>query len=520
MLIWDTATHKVIANLEGHTSFINSIAFWPRDKSLITASSDGSVRFWRTNSDGYKFDDRFPMDVSSSPAQVIAMSHDGNDAAIGYQNGAVRLIGRGAFLSSDYSIHEQTYLGQKSPVSSLSFAPGDKILATGREDGTIQLWARVKWHSLRSALEWSDPSEYQDLTTFKSHTEAVTSLDFSPDGNVLASSSKDHTVRLWEIGPQIFKLLPLRGASAVSTLALSADGKALAVGSVDATVTLCTTDAARNCTTWSSPTGSVKAMTLSPDGKMLAIAGPSNNVELWSVGLSNGQPITLAGHTDIVNAITFSRDGHRLATGSHDQTIRLWDVDSGRQLKMIQLDNPASRSIALSPDGSMLAYRVFGGVVIKSLNSEAKPVEIIVDRDNVATSIAFSATDSKMLAIGTQKGTVKLVKLAPPGSSPAIYRSEKLEGHAGPVNAVAFSPDGKTLASGGDDETIKLWSVASYKELITLKGHTKSVTSLVFEPNGKWLASGSYDNTVRFWYAATWDDFLHRPKIRIDERAF
>jgi len=71
--------------------------------------------------------------------------------------------------------------------------------------------------------------------------------------------------------------------------------------------------------------------------------------------------------------------------------------------------------------------------------------------------------------------------------------------HSGSVNSVAFSPDGKTLASGSDDKTIKLWNLSTDKVISTLTGHSGSVTSVAFSPDGKILASGSADNTINLW---------------------
>jgi WD40 repeat protein len=110
--------------------------------------------------------------------------------------------------------------------------------------------------------------------------------------------------------------------------------------------------------------------------------------------------------------------------------------------------------------------------------------------------VAFSP-DGKTLAFASQDETIRLWDVA------TWKERDPLKGHIGPGNSVAFSPDGKTLASASQDETIRLWDVATWKERATLKGHIGPVLSVVFSPDGKTLASAGYEPTVRLWDVAT-----------------
>jgi WD40 repeat protein len=210
--------------------------------------------------------------------------------------------------------------GHENDVSSLDFSPDGSILASGSWDGTIRLWDVSKGQPICEPL--------------RGHHNLVTSIAFSPDGSVLASASFNNTIRLWETstGQQIGE--PLQGhEDRVLCVAFSPDGSVLVSGSHDNTIRL-----------WDPSTGQqigeglpghtseVNSVAFSPDGLILVSAGGSNygeedgerTIRLWDV--STRQPIgePLRGHEDGVKSVAFSPDGSVLASGSSDGTIRLW----------------------------------------------------------------------------------------------------------------------------------------------------------------------------------------------------
>ena len=299
------------------------------------------------------------------------------------------------------------------------------------------------------------------------HSAFVTSVAFSADSQRLASGSRDATVRLWDMASRQLSGAPLSDVTgAINGVAFSSDGLTLAAAGRAGSLYLW--DAASGQLRSHSPATSndeIRSLAFSPDGKTVATGTAHRMIQLWeaATGQPMGQP--LVGHTDYVTGVAFSPDGKYLASNSPDGTARLWDLATGQQMgqplrgdKATQMKTSAG--IGYSPDGRTLAT--------------ANADEILL-WDVAAIQRTISET-----------------------TAPAPIA--RLRGHTDAVTSLAFSPDGKVLASGSADHTLLLWDLASRLPLgPALAGHTLPVTSVAFSPDGKRLASGSAENSVGIW---------------------
>ncbi len=291
------------------------------------------------------------------------------------------------------------------------------------------------------------------------HTDAVESVAFSPDGQLLASASDDGTIRLWNVATHQPAGAAIPGGSQMLSLAFSPDGQTLAAGISNATVRLWDVAGGywRGQPMANNP-GSVFSLAFSPDGKQLAGGGTVESIYLWDMatGQRVGQPLT--GHTNGVTRVSFSPDGKTLAGGSRDGTVQLWDAASDQPLgEPLTATAPNITSVAFSPDGKALAASSGSNGNVVVWDVAAKPPVLAASLSghtaNV-TSVAFSP-DGTVLASAGVDASVRLWNVA--ARSPA---GAPLMGASGPLTAVAFSPDGRTLATASADQTVTLWQVS------------------------------------------------------------
>jgi WD40 repeat protein/predicted Ser/Thr protein kinase len=292
-------------------------------------------------------------------------------------------------------------------------------------------------------------------------SNGLNSIAMSPNGNTLASGSRDGMLRLWKLTRKP-TTTPITGRALGEDLygenivAFSPDGKLLASGSDNHAIQLWDVDQGKLVTTLKGHSAWVSDLKFTPDGKHLISSSFDRTIKVWALGqTANIQPIatkTLRGHKAGISALALSLDSKTLVSSSFDNTITLWDLDSGKVRNTFQGNPNPVFALAISPNG-----------------------EILVS--------------------GNGDGTIQLWNLK------NTQLIQTIQAHQDEVRSLAISSNGRILASGSShkDNTIKIWKLPTGRPLSTLKGHSDEVRSIAFSPNGETLVSGSLDNTIKIW---------------------
>jgi WD40 repeat protein len=360
--------------------------------------------------------------------------------------------------------------------------------ATTEEPTSSWTWSRQKTRTAR---------------TLGDYAGAVNEIAYHPDGSLLATSSNDKTVRLWDAATGS-AVQVLRGhTSGVSPLAFSLDGKLLASASnwpggqrwgekIDTAVRTWDPGTGRRVQVLRGHAYAVNALAFSPDSRLLASASLDQTVKVWDDAdaprhtLTAKRLISRVLSNNPLWSVAFSPAGTWIAGGGNDKTVRLWDTVTGQpHTALTGLQRPV-RSVAFSPDGTLLAAHDDNEAMIWRLASEPGGSGHSID----GSGPSFSP-DGKLLI--TRRGNAALLWDTESGS---LHRS--LRGHTRRVECAVFSPDGRYVVTASSDHTAWVWSVDTGERVSELR-HPGAVYKAVWSPGGAQLATVGADQAVRLW---------------------
>lgn len=412
------------------------------------------------------------------------------------------------------------YQGGIDHIESISYSPEGKFLASaGGNDQNVIIWHMQTGKELKRF----DLGVYVDKVRFSKNGKYIAVKGYSKDRQY-----KD-TIKLWNIetGEHIESFDGI-------SFSFSPDGTSLA-----------TCGGGKSIRIWNIKTGRVREtfqnkntggydITYSPDGKLIA-AIYNKEIILWDVKQKRVHK-RLEGHNGDVTGVSFSPKGQRLVSCSRDKTVRLWDIETGKQLRVLYSHDRLIADVAYSPSGEFIAsgswdqsaviYNVQQHTIVKVFRdipeylkcicfspdekklavSGDTIVELAIDRETVAKTLSgkimgISAVevshDGKYIAAGCRDKTIKLWDFN------NLKLSRTLRGHTGNVNTLQFSRDGTYLISGSEDATIRIWDPERGKEIRTLTGHEEEIRSLCTASGGKYIISASGDGTIKVWLTST-----------------
>ena len=507
IILWDITNHQQISpKLSGHLEHIewtsvqiNSLSFNSSGNILVSGSSDHTITLWDVNTlqpIGKQIFDIGPvMSVTFSPDDGIIAS--GSCAEEIRSSFCIK----GGTTFWDVETHTQIgqpLIGHVSNVNSVSFSPDGKVLASG---GCSEQDNSFSCHKGQIIL-WDVTTHLPIGQPIIGHTNFVSSLSFHPDGKTIASGSFDKSIILWDVDNHLATGKPLteKRTGEISSVAFSPDGKTLIAGSSDNEILLLDTFVHQPLSIpLEGHKGSVYSTALSPQGDILASGSYDKAIILWNA--ETYQPIVkLEGHEDGVSHLAFSPDGKMLASTSFDHKIILWNTETYKAF-----DLPITgKTLAFSIDGKIIALESDDKTIkLWDVNTRNTIEEIITGHDRGVSDIVFSPNGKVIAFAGSYDYIITLLNSE---TGKSICELKSLNNND--VIDIAFSPDSILLASANGGGTTDIWNVQTCKlvdQFITgisrVMGATTgySMTNVLFDHKGSLLVSGSANGTIVLW---------------------
>ncbi len=474
ILLWSVDSAAQLGRYQGHGGGIEGLALSSDGRTLLSLGADGLLIHWER--EGLNARERARVEAHELGGTALALSPDEGCVATGSHDKSVKL-----WQLPDLSL-AQTLRGPEYAISGLSFAPDGRSLAASAYDNLLWVWSlpggelehELQGHGSwvtscafidgqrllsssrdRSVRLWdlSDRGEHLEL---RGHTAMVNAALAHPDRSSLYSAGKDQAIRRWRVphselgGPAERDRYP--GPAAVdghegAIRACLIDHDVLYSASADGTLRRWDRLSGAPLGIYSGHEHAVLGATLRAASGTLISTGSDRTIKIWDTA-NQACVRELVGHQKWISACALSPDGAHLATASYDTTLKVWDFATGEEIRTLKGHQDAVRTCLYGPAGSIL-----------------------------------SAGDDGMIRLWDPSNESELMTLA---------------GHEGPVLALALSPDGKRLLSAGDDGTLRLWSLRRGRERATLRGHRGAVVGVGFIDDAHVVSVG-VDRSLRLW---------------------
>ena len=551
--LWDIKTGAAEILLQGHTEEIYDLVFSRNGSKLVSSGTwDNTARIWNTHTGEVEQILRHPgkvervafshndmklestywnhtthiLDITSKEVGQPPSHHLHHDATM-----ATDMIGQRLVLGSrDSNIYlcddatggraKQTLQGHTGGVLSVAFSHDGTKLASGSSDGTAKIWnvetgqeehtlphgcpvniVTFSKDSMQLASVSRDGSAYgwsfvtgKPTRSFKRSRSGFISIAFSPgSGGKLVTASQRSVIELWSSGMEKSERKYHAHEDGLGIVAFSHDGTKAAYKARGTTTCVLNLETGAEQMYTSHP-AKTTSFAFSNDDTKLASAS-YNTIIVWDLA-TGGAILSYTGRLGYIKSVVFLEGDTKLALGCFDSNVRVWDVGTGESERDLEANCGCINSIRTfegdssvdlvlgSEEGIVQVWDIDSGVLRHTFQARGRIADAALNSDKTEVLFAFLENNLRLTEFVAGEEPVRVLK-----------------GHLDSINDIAFSYDGRMLASASDDRTVRMWNSSSAEEERTLQ-HTCAVTKATFSHDGTKLASVSYDNIMRMWDVA------------------
>ena len=514
--VWAAATGEEWHRLRGHELVVTDVEFSPDGQMLASSSGDKTVRLW---------------DVASGSLLRVLEGHIGYIMKIDFSPDGTRLASSAADeqpRDTNDDVQDRkvriwdvesgetvmTIDPQSGYIRDVEFSPDGRSVALGTWDGANGGTARIY-----------DTVIGTELRILYAHRDTISDIEFSPDGHVLATASRDSSIKFWDLDKAVEIRSYRNFGDRVRDIEYTADGEYMLIGLAGNMNSDFLPDGSDNPAesaaylwdlqnrtqvkaflgheiwTWTADISPDGALAASGSGPLSSPAGTDTSVRIWDIA-SGAETHKLIGHTDTVDSVHFALDGSYLLSAAWDATIRRWDVNTGEQLQvyeghegrvyMIDLMPNGEQFVSASGDGALKLWDIASGEVIRTYSGHQGEV----------AGVHISPDGSLMVSAGSWGGsnTIRLWDIA---SGEEI---RQFTGHSGAVNYARFAPNMEFIISTSWDDTVRMWDLETGEEIRQFVGHTGNTFGVAITQDSSILLTTSSDTTVRMWDIASGEE--------------
>ncbi|BAZ13109.1 WD repeat-containing protein [Calothrix sp. NIES-4071] len=439
----------LVRTLNGHSGSVNAVTITADGRRLISGSSDNSLKVWNLETGEELF----------------------------------------------------SLIGHTASVTAVAATSDSKLVISGSQDNTLRVW------NLETRKE---------LLAFKGHRNCINAISISRNSKQVVSASSDSIINIWnlETGEKQFNLNSHR--SPVHTLTITSNDKLVISGSLDGIIKVWNLETGREILTFKNHNSAIRTVFVNPDGNEVVSASSNNNVRCWSLDTGK-QLLNSPNKNDWVSTVTVTSDMSTVISGLSDNTLKVWNIKTGKTNFTTPNHNGSINAVAVTPNGRQF-ISASSDHTIKIWNLEIVDESVITYAHSASINAVAIIPNSKQVISASSDSTLKIWNMETGEKNFTLF------GHTDSVNGVAVTPDGKQVVSASSDNTLQVWNLGARKiffdfirnsktpkKILTLTGHNNKVNAVAISSDGKILISASSDNTIKLWKLATGKELITRP---------